>query len=228
MASKYLLWFGAAFLGGWVGVTQASPWGLDQRPENLSCIAPDRPSTTLDITSQRVFENLSFADINPISMSQPPGDPSRWIIAGRRGKIFSFANDNAVATRQLVLDITDRMQFTAKFTLLPLGTDSQQWGITSFALHPQFPIYPYIYVSYNAKLGIEEPVYSTVSRFTSMDGGQTFDSSSEQIVISVAQTDTQFHHLGQIVFGPDGYLYIGLGDGAGAGTEYIYSHLVRR
>ncbi len=208
--NKYLLWIGVVLFGCWFNVINASPWGLDQRPENLTCVAPDRPPTTLDITSQRVFENLPFADLNPISMSQPPGDPSRWFVAGRLGKIFSFANDSAVTNKQLVLDITDRMQFT---DTVNLNADSQQSGITSFALHPQFAVHPYMYVAYNAKPGIVDPVYSFVSRFTSTDGGQTFDSFSEQVVISVAQPDTPFHHVGQIIFGPDGYLYIGLGDG---------------
>jgi len=125
---------GAALFCGWVGVAEASPWGLDQRPENLSCVAPDRPPPTAGITSQRVFENLSFTDLKPVSMSQPPGDPSRWIVAGRLGKIISFTNDNAVTTTQLVLDITDRMQFTD--TINHAG-DSQQFGITSLNSDPE-------------------------------------------------------------------------------------------
>jgi len=152
VTSRALTIVGAVLFGGWAGFAEASPWGLDQRPENLTCVAPDRPPSTVDIASQRVFENLSFADLNPISMSQPPGDPSRWIVAGRLGKIFSFANDNAVTTKQVVLDITDRMQFTVTTN----STDSQQYGITSFALHPQFAIYPYLYVAYNAKPGTKE------------------------------------------------------------------------
>ncbi len=190
-------------LDGGFGFPGARNFGLDERPANASCIAPDRPDTTLSLSSQQVFANLSFAGLKPISMSQPPGDPSRWLFAGREGRILSFANDDAVTTSQLVLDITDRIEFH-------IGPHpSAMYGITSFALHPQFPTTPYIYVAYNARVGTE--LWSIVARFSSADGGQTFDSSSEQIVLSLVQPPPH-HHLNEVLFGPDGFLYIALGD----------------
>jgi uncharacterized repeat protein (TIGR03806 family) len=194
----------------WMVVTgrwdvNAAESGLATRPINLTCVAPDRPPGTFSVTSKRIFKNITFAQ--PISMSQPPGDPSRWVIAERLGTFYSFANISSVTTKQVVLDITDRIQFTATDL-----SDSQQWGITSFAFHPGFPASPYIFVGYNARPAPGEPVMSVVSRFESTDAGLTFDEASEQTVVSVEQS-TPFHHVGKVAFGLDGYLYIGFGDG---------------
>ena len=210
--SRYLHVICLVCSAAWTGTVVASPtpWGLDQRPQNLSCVAPARPTSTSNVSAERVFANIVFKGIEPVSMQQPPGDPTRWFMAGRLGEIYSFANDQATSSKQLILDITDRMQFT---DMNNVSVDSQQSGISSIAVHPQFATQPYIYVTYNARPSVDDDVYSFLSRFTSTDGGLTFDSTSEEVLLSILQIDSPSHHIGQIVFGPDSYLYVGLGDG---------------
>ena len=57
--------------------------------------------------------------------------------------------------------------------------NSQQAGITSISLHPDFPNKPYLYVAYNAKPAGSPNVFSYLSRFTA-NGVASFDLSSEQ------------------------------------------------
>jgi glucose/arabinose dehydrogenase len=195
------------------------PSGLDARPVNLTCVAPERPegefphTVALDVV--RVFPKLEFEQ--PIAMVQAPKDDSnKWYVATRRGLLWVFENADDVEHRTVALDLQARIQFTG-------DKHSQQWGITSLAFHPQFPDRPYLYVAYNARQDRRSPVVSVVARFESMDNGQTFDANSETVVLSLLQdvpnSNTQevsrFHHLGQIAFGLDGLLYIGFGNPGG-------------
>lgn len=81
-------------------------------------------------------------------------------------------------------------------------------GIKSVAFHPDFANNGYFFVHYSDVLGD-----SVVSRFSVSAGDPDLaEPSSETILITVDQT-TDLHRGGQLQFGPDGYLYIGFGDG---------------
>src|SRR5690606_15844000 len=54
-----------------------------------------------------------------------------------------------------------------------------------------------------------------IARYISDDGGQTLDASSETRLVEVLQEQSN-HNGGHVVFGPDGFLYAGFGDGGGA------------
>ena len=89
-------------------------------------------------------------------------------------------------------------------------------GLLGLAFHPNWPATPQVFVYYSVTG--TNPVHNRISRFTSSDGGTSLDPASEQIVLEVTKNQGDHNHNGgNIAFGPDGYLYTGLGDGGGGG-----------
>src|SRR5690348_1032250 len=60
--------------------------GLDARPSNTTCVAPERATGSTEIGTERVFPNLKFTN-QPVAMVQVPGDSSRWFVPGRLGTV---------------------------------------------------------------------------------------------------------------------------------------------
>ena len=173
--------------------------GLDARPSNLACIAPARAASAApEIELERVFAALSFNQ--PLGMLQAPGDPSRWFVLEKGGTVRTFANDPGTTS------------FDADFLRLSVNA-AGEGGLLGMAFHPNYPSDGRVFVSWTE--GTPQMV-SVVAHFVSRDGGATLDPGSRRDVIRVNQ-DQSNHNGGHIVFGPDGHLYFGLGDGGGGG-----------
>jgi uncharacterized repeat protein (TIGR03806 family) len=177
--------------------------GLDARPVNTTCLAPSNTAVgSATVELQRVFPALVFDQ--PLALLQAPGDVSRWFVlekgsgASGTARVRVFANVPNVAT-------------ATTFLALPVNANVEG-GLLGLAFHPQWPVNRQAFVSFTEGT----PMVSVVARFTSTDGGATLDPTTRQDVIRVNQP-FENHNGGQIVFGPDGLLYFGLGDGGSGG-----------
>ncbi|HVY06155.1 MAG TPA: PQQ-dependent sugar dehydrogenase [Burkholderiales bacterium] len=142
----------------------------------------------------------------PVAMLQSPGDDSRWFVLEQAGKVRKFSNVSSASAAADFLDITGRV------------TSGGETGLLGMAFHPHFPADPRVYISYtqtDSTLGL----VSRISEFSSPDAGATLDSGSEQIILTVQQPESN-HNGGNIAFGPDGFLYIGFGDGGGGNDQH--------
>ena len=175
--------------------------GLDQRPSNTTCLAPSRAGGSVTIGVQRVFPSLSFS--SPVGLMQAPGDATRWFVIEQGGFVRVFDNNPAITVSSPFINISGRL------------TSGGETGLLGMAFHPNFPTDPRVYLSYTAP----SPLRSRISEFTTPDGGLTLNPNSEQIILTVNQPESN-HNGGGIVFGPDGFLYFGLGDGGGANDQH--------
>ena len=173
--------------------------GLDARPSNPTCVAPVRPTPGGTVTTQRVFPGLTFS--SPVALLQAPGDASRWFVVEQDGTVRAFANQPSVATSTV-------------FVTVPNVSSGGEMGLLGMAFHPGFPANPRVYLSYTTSVG--GALRSRISEFTTPDGGLTLAAGSERVLLTVNQPYSN-HNGGGIAFGPDGYLYAGLGDGGSGG-----------
>ncbi len=98
------------------------------------------------------------------------------------------------------MDISDRVD-----------SSGNEQGLLGIALDPDYPNNHTFYLDYTDAQG-----NTTVSRFKAADDGLSADPASEQVLMKIVQPFPN-HNGGQLAFGPDGYLYIGTGDGGSEG-----------
>mgnify|MGYP001820650689 FL=1 len=153
------------------------------------------------VTVEAAFPALSFE--SPVALLQAPGDDSRWFVVEQAGTVRVFDNDPAADTTAVFADIT------------PLVSFSGEAGLLGLAFAPDFATSGEVFLSYTGRPG--GALTSVVARYRSLDGGRTLDGSTAEVLLEVIQ-DFGNHNGGQIAFGPDGLLYLGLGDG-GSGND---------
>jgi len=175
-------------------------YGLDARPSNTTCLAPSRPSAGIDLRGALGSRSFSW----PVLVLQAPADASRFFVVQKGGIVSAVSPDGADASD--FIDITSQT-----------NSGYDETGLLGMAFHPLWQTNHQAFLFYSAHDGTKLDLTSTVSRFTSTDGGKTLDKSTEQVLFTLQKTPADNHNGGMIGFGPDGYLYIALGDGGGAG-----------
>jgi CubicO group peptidase (beta-lactamase class C family) len=168
-------------------VTDPSPW----------LRLPETPS---HVEVQRVFPNLR---INRAVLLTGAGDGSkRLFVPSQWGTIHLLPGDQNADESALFLDISDRVVYEDK---------ENEKGLLGLAFHPQYRENGQFFVYYTPR-GLK-PNTVAVSRFrVSKDDPNQADPNSEERLLEVEHPFWN-HKGGTIVFGPDGYLYIAIGDG---------------
>ncbi|MDO6437226.1 PQQ-dependent sugar dehydrogenase [Cyclobacterium sp. 1_MG-2023] len=149
------------------------------------------------------FPELSFT--RPVDFQQATDDSNRLFVVEQRGVISVFENDEKTAAKTTFLAIEDRVE----------DSDNEE-GLLGLAFHPDFESNGYFYVNYTAS----NPDRSVISRFNlSSTNPNEADPNSELVLLEYEQPYGN-HNGGQIAFGPDYYLYIGVGDGGKSGDPH--------
>jgi glucose/arabinose dehydrogenase len=134
---------------------------------------------------------------HPLFLTAPAGDTARLFIVEQPGTIRIIRNRTVLAAP--FLDLTDSV-----------STGGEQ-GLLGLAFAPDYATTGEFYVSYTRRDG-----NSVLARYRVSANPDLADPASGSTILGVAQPYSN-HNGGMIAFGPDGYLYFGLGDGGGAG-----------
>ncbi|HEV2067453.1 MAG TPA: PQQ-dependent sugar dehydrogenase [Thermomicrobiales bacterium] len=156
-------------------------------------------ASTFDLETFDIgLEEVAGGFDQPLFVTSPP-DGAEWLFVVEQGGTIQVLLDGETALEPF-LDISDRV-----------GSDGSEQGLLGLALAPDYAESGLFYVNYTDLDG-----NTVVSRFSVSDDPNRGDPDSEAVVLRQEQPRPN-HNGGVLEFGPDGYLYIGLGDGGGQG-----------
>jgi uncharacterized repeat protein (TIGR03806 family) len=161
--------------------------------------SPD-PLPPLEV--ERVFPELRFSF--PVELTHAGDGSDRIFVVSQDGFIYVFENREDVTEKKTFLDITHLV-----------AREKFEEGLLGLAFHPKYRENGEFFVYYSVK-----PLATRISRFrVSKDDPDRADPESEEVLLQVAQPFWN-HNGGSLNFGPDGYLYVGLGDGGAANDPH--------
>lgn len=131
----------------------------------------------------------------PVLIRSSKDGTGRLFVVQQRGRILVVEPGSTTPT--LFLDLTTKVSQTGS-----------ERGLLGLTFHPDFGSNGYFFVNYT-RVGDNA---TTVARYKVSAGGATGDAVSERVLLTVAQPYSN-HNGGMVEFGPDGNLYIGMGDG---------------
>lgn len=154
---------------------------------------------TTDGDAPMALETVTEEPSSPLAFAEAP-DGTRYV-ADRPGQVYRVGAERA-------LDISDRVM-----------TGGER-GLLGIALHPEFGSNRRLYLRYSAPLRGGPSGYShtfVLAEFRAREGG-SIEPDSERTLLEIPEPQGN-HNSGPIAFGPDGYLYVGVGDGGASGDE---------
>ncbi len=165
-------------------------------PTDVPASTPDASQLSLD---QYALQEVVSGLTRPVVLTYADDGTDRMFIVEQRG-LISVLRDGKLLDEPY-LDLQDRV------------TDSEnEQGLLGLAFSPDFAQSGRFYVYYTS----EDAGKNTLSRFQADPAADVADPDSEQILLAVDDPYGN-HNGGDILFGPDGYLYAGLGDGGAGG-----------
>jgi uncharacterized repeat protein (TIGR03806 family) len=190
--------FGFLLLAGVRAGAAPGGFGLETRPALTGLTFPAAAPLSSRYELAPAFPNLEFE--KALYLTSAPGDASRLFVVEQGGKILTFANDANVSSAQVFLDLSRN-----------LSSSAAEEGLLGLAFDPDYATNGYFYVNYTAP----RPLRTVIARYQRAKEALA-DANSASIVLEINQPYTN-HNGGMITFGPDGMLYIGMGDGGSGG-----------
>jgi glucose/arabinose dehydrogenase len=183
--------------------------------------APQPITGKLNLSFADAFPNLRWDQWEPtrddgktqplrlMELTYPRDDSNRLFAVSQRGEVWSFENRPDVKESKMFLNVCDKV--------VDFGSGgANEQGLLGFAFHPDYKSNGYFY-TYYCELKTNRSIISRWS--VSKADSNVADETSEKILLTIDQP-FQNHNGGSIEFGPDGYLYIAMGDGGDANDPF--------
>ncbi|HEY5984270.1 MAG TPA: PQQ-dependent sugar dehydrogenase [Anaerolineales bacterium] len=165
--------------------------------------SPGAPSQAIDFPDPQRYAWTQIASgfDSPVDIQFPPDGSGRMFIVEQAGRIRIVSGSDVIS--EPFLDITENV-----------NTQGNERGLLGLAFHPNYPENGFFFVNYTDRLH-----HNVIARFRVSADPDRAEASSETILLAV---DDPFpnHNGGVLAFGPDGYLYAGLGDGGSANDPF--------
>lgn len=178
-----------------------SPPATDISPTETPVPSTATPApTAIPAIPALVLQQFAAGFSEPVYLAAvPDGSGQLWVLE-RRGVISLVGDGSAALT---VLDISARV-----------GAKGQEQGLLGLAFHPNFARNGRLFLDYTNQDGD-----TVIAEFHMAADGTAVDAESEEILLTIPQPYAN-HNGGQLQFGPDGNLYIGMGDGGAANDPH--------
>jgi glucose/arabinose dehydrogenase len=167
------------------------------------CRGADGVDTSpLPLKTVRAFPNLKPR--RPVAITHAGDGTNRLFIVSEYGQLLVIPNNQDVSDTKTFLDIEYKVDYDDK---------ENEEGLLGLAFHPKYKQNGEFFIYYTIK---DPPHTSVISRLNvSKNDPNVADPKSEEVLLTIKQPFWN-HNGGNLLFGPDGYLYIGLGDGGSA------------
>lgn len=167
------------------------------------------------------LQTISDGYVSPLGVVAAPDNSNRLFVIDQVGTIWIIGSDGKKLETPF-LDLTS--------AVVPLNTEYDERGLLGLAFHPDFQTNGRFFIYYQLPPRAGGPDAATnwdnmsrVSEFTVTPGANAADAATEKIVFEWDDPQSN-HNGGTLAFGPDGYLYIAIGDG-GAADDVAPGHV---
>jgi quinoprotein glucose dehydrogenase len=165
-------------------------------------VAADIDTSPLPLKTVKAYPKLKPR--RPVAVTNANDGSGRLFVVSEYGQLLIMPKDRDGEETQTFLDIEYKVDYEDK---------ENEEGLLGLAFHPKFKENGELFIYYTIK---DPPHTSVISRFkVSKNNPDQADPKSEEVILTIKQPAWN-HNGGNLLFGPDGYLYIGLGDGGGA------------
>jgi glucose/arabinose dehydrogenase len=196
--------------------------GVLTRVANTSLAAMPAAPPVFGYTYTNALPGLTFA--NPVCLATPPGETNRLFVLEKSGRIIVITN-LAAPTRSVFLDLTARVTTSTSI--------SDERGLFSLAFHPGYASNGYFFVYYTGNAnttagGGGNGLHDILARYRVSGSNSNQANTSSHTPLLLQYDEASNHNGGDIHFGPDGYLYLGIGDEGGANDQYNNSQTITK